>query len=471
VRFSSSKRQSHPRSARVDPDWFTPAAVERIATCVCDYVGSEKSAASAIVSRYRGTSDSHGLADDDFEDPSLDSITGFHQTEAVQFYTFVGLIELAARAGYVDLAAWEGVPSLPDALKKFEEAEAVSEQATDLTLIRGLLSRLELKQNRVTTLDDKAFYAFASYVHLTSAIRKDETCQKFIAETKVHRFVETKQFDTPLSDLSFLVSPAHFSEALAVGSVAGVPSLAVKSGLATLRYFQWLTEILVRVEHDSDLRDCLIRHARWSHHILRVRRRLDVWAKRMREWDERRAQEDAPPLDKAMRDALGPSHDDLKRLGLLKRAGLTIEPEQTIIETRPDTERLIAEGRKDAAIQRLCEEAARIDLALQEARARSKPIASGADDLVSVCEQLTQLGVVDAASVFLARHVDVFGDQFDVNKNTTDRALALLAQARARGDTRPEILSEVEPPIPIPHSQSTAPPVTHRYRSVGQSDD
>jgi hypothetical protein len=384
----------------------------------------------------------------------------------MRFYLFAGLVELAFSAGYVDLAAWEGVPSFALALKQFEAREAATKDATDLTLIRGLLSRLELKQSRVSVLDVRSFFAFASYLNLTGAMRRDEPSREFIEET-------IRPNRSPARDLPFLVSPAYFAEALATGSIAGIAFPAVRNGLATLRYFQWLAEILARVEHDSDLRDKLIRHARWSRHVLSVDQRMAMWANRMWEWVEPRDQAEDAVLTKAALSALRPSYDDLKRLGLLQAADETKNP-ISAGSIKPTIDQLISEGRKGGAAQRLRAQAAGIDSVLEEKRSTAEyaEYEASAVNLVSVCEKLAELGLVDAAAVFMARNIDAFAAQFGENNSTTKRAHSLLAQARASGDARAAAIAEPPraPPGPASsRSQSVTRPTQHR--SVGRPSD
>jgi hypothetical protein len=419
VRSSGSKRPRRSRQLSKPHDWFTPAAVERIASC-CFREGPLASA-SRIISSYLNDEVQHGVGFEEFIYPSdIRFPVQIEHLRALRFYAFAGLVELAVSAGYIDLDAWEELPSFSKALKQFEKHEASEEKANDLTLIRALLARLELKSRKA--FDDSVFYSFASYLHLTDSLYRDERCYRFI--------VESANPQIRKRDLSFLLSARHFAEALATERIAGIFCPDAKIGLETLGYFRWLTEILDRVAGNLEFGDKLIRHAHWSHHIWSVKERFDVWADRMAEWDE--VGDNTTRLHLKLR----PSWGELSRLGLtdpqsigpVNARAIAMESERPLAEAT----RLVDEGRKEAAKQYLRHQARFVDYHLDDSTSDRR---HWAVKMVSVCKELAKLGDVDAAAVYLARHVEEFINELGEDDDTTKDALTILAQSRGASES------------------------------------
>lgn len=274
-----------------------------------------------------------------------------------------------------------------------------------------------------------------------------------------HDFVwETSSIDPqwPNVDLSFLLSPRHFSQALGNGTVAGIPAAGVRNGLIALDYFRWITEILDRVRHNSNISDKIVRHASWSHHLLRVRERIAMWTSRMGEWVEP-ASEPGRLADGTEEEwlALRPSQPELQRLDLATDRSVQVlvgfEPQPSLRreeEISAEADQLISEGRNGAAKQVLRAEITKVDRVLRESgMAEPEPEPPEAygeapvptvqeaglrevltSRLVHYCTKLAELGDIDAAAVFLVRHD--FAEMFSAEHRDTRSAHALLAQAR-----------------------------------------
>jgi hypothetical protein len=469
--------------------WFTTAAIESIAACVSGDIPIGERTAKMIVLRYfESNRDEYGfgLAQHDFFGSFFRNDYAAH----LRFYAFAGLVELAVSVGYVDLEDWVELANFLEALKDFEKREASSNlYSTDLSLIQELLSRVKEKRYRATAIDNNSFYAFASYLQLTNAVHMDARCHSFLWDI-------TRWRKSSNSDLSFLLSPRHFAEALGTGSIAGIPASELSNGLVTLNYFRWFTEILTRASQDSEISDKFIRHARWSHHAVRVRERVDVWAARISEWDELAGErEDESTHAEQRRSALLPSESDLNRLKLLDRPIIPMvysagrEDQQASAERLlEDIDLLLTEGRKGAAKKRLRLEISRLDYILQQHvekayhwRRRtyadqdwksdwSTPWAS-AFWIVTFCKKLAELGDVDAAAVFLAKYADYLVANLGPDYAVTKDALALIALSRTEAHSRPgSIVAQSSGALLNMREDSIAESATTEEPTIGEQD-
>ena len=423
--------------------WFTAAAIESIATCVsCDLLPEERNA-GCIIQRYlesdRSTqSESFGLRNVNFIEGELSG-----RKESFRLYIFAGLLELAVSVGYIDLEGWKELTSLWEALKDFEKREnLIILYTVDLTLIQALLARLEARNYRSATTDNNSFYAFASYLQLTRAVHTDSRCHSFIAATADWEAYK------PNSDFSFLLSPRHFSEALADGTVAGIPAPALIDGLVTLDYFRWFTEILSRISRDSELTDRLIRHSRWSHQILKVHQRLDVWAARMGEWDELAADSEREVTEaNEKRLELRPSKSELSRLDLsghfemFTLLGLPKIELPAFEWDEEESKLLLAEGRKGAVKQRLLCLISLLDPILSRPYSYEKTdrpvIGLLATTMVTLCQKLDKLGVTDTAAAILAKYTDYFTSTLGPDHEATTGTFAIVARSRVETQNHP----------------------------------
>ncbi|MCK1705217.1 hypothetical protein IVA86_28380 [Bradyrhizobium sp. 146] len=379
---------------------------------------------------------------------------------AFSFYSFAGLIELAVSAGYVNLGSWVDLNPFTEALVRFEEREGSSDNATDLTLVRTLKLRLDQKNYRVAKLDEKLFYAFASYLHLTREIYSDWSVQHFITGTVV--WIDRQSSN---SDLSFLLSPHLFAEALATGTVAGISRPAAKLGLKALLYFERFTDILRRIDHDRAFQRDLIRHARWSHLLLRVSKRLDVWDERMVQWDELATGriEEHFPSEGGRLLLLRPTQRDLEDLGLPKRPQLpsteSVQPEYSTAVVMAETDKFLAEGRTGAARIRLKSEAEAISRRLvslsvagPEAERQTPEWQRLATALISVCTKLATLGSVKVAAVILAPYIGNLVNRFGPNDATTKRALNIMSSFREQINNA-NVAESIEQQLPFRNFQ------------------
>jgi hypothetical protein len=488
----SSARNTGRRSRRAADGggWFTTAALERIVASVADDLPVGDRTASTITTQYLGAAEIEEYSQLPLED-FIDPRAGYAKLEHIRFYLFAGLIEIGTASGYIDLGEWTGLGSFKSALERFEASYNVHKPSyegaarMDLTLIRELLSRLKMKQLRITEIDINVFYAFGSYLHLTSAVQTDRQFHDFIWET----INSNKQWDR--LDLSFLIAPQHFSEALGNQTVAGIPAPGLREGLNAVRYFQWLANILDRVSHNPKICDRIIRHARWSHHSLQVRDRLALWSARIAEWDDLTRDVEGLYVPANTWSGLQPSESDLGRLDLdTDRKLLRFENDETTFPLLRSTEhvleeanQLISEGRNGAARQVLRSEISNVDRVLRGAyfvpfpedqpevfpegqpahRAEQEAEPSTAQvllmRLVELCTKLAELGDIDGGAVFLVRHN--FMETLGVNELTT-QANGLLARSRQSGGIPAVARLSQEGAGPNPDVQAATPVTWHR---------
>jgi hypothetical protein len=437
----------------MDRSWFSLPAIERIAACASSGMG-ESLTPEQIVEQYLATEVNHGLAGKDFEQPSFDQLFGFPQAPGIVFYCFAGLIALAVDARYLDLRDWSLLSRFDLALDRFLELESRSDDATDLRDLKEFKDSAAVIRTDHDAVESDVFYAFAAYLHLTESVRSCEASKKFLALTAEDWHHE--------SDLAFLATPGHFAEAMATGKVAGLPAEDAAAGVETLRYFAWLTEILARFP--QKLQDKVIRHARWSHHVLRVRWRLGLWVERMQEWEEE-AGIDITETGEFFEEMLRPSRADLQRLELLERAGGTLKkPGGEIVQVSRQvhgfkdetTERFLAEGRVGAALRILRAEAQRQSNGLRNQRAQGAR-EEFARSLIATCLDIERAGDRSTATVLLASHIESIipllkGDHM------LERALELLKAGRA-----PEVRKEAMTSVASTESHPTS-----RYVAVVQ---
>jgi hypothetical protein len=189
--------------------------MERIASCVSAGLPTNLQNSSAIIDRYFATRDEMTA----FGFENLDFATGLAERYAspLRLYYFAGLLELGVSVGYVDLGAWPDLPRFEAALGDLLERESSQPNHTDLFLVRELLGRLEKKKYCVGEIDNDGFHVFSSYLHLTSALYRDDRAISFIDSTISWRRGIN-------DDLAFLISPRHFVAALGSGSISGIPA-------------------------------------------------------------------------------------------------------------------------------------------------------------------------------------------------------------------------------------------------------
>lgn len=377
---------------------------------------------------------------------------------ALQFVSFAGMIELGIQSGYVSLSGWVGAPLLRQALQSLPATEVQPVGPVDLHLLNALRRRFDQQVSGTWSVEDASFATFESYLHLTSRIRADTRAFSFLGETHTSRSERIVA-----RDRSALLSPRLFAEAFATQEIGGFSVTDVAAGVAVLRYFEWLSEVLESLSAESELRADIVRHARWAHGATRVKERFDSWVEQMREWADSREEgwKDETWRDYSARvfdtlattqQRLVPSdqgfHEVLQRLESalgLTPSGTAQEPAAVIT-----VEGLIAQGRLAAARQLALADAIRAnaDLGLSEDYAESRTRVA---TLVQRCKTLAALGNVDAAAAIVAPLIPSLIDSYGMSV-WKSAAVAIVAQAR-QAETRAAELRQmsqstekIEPP-------------------------
>lgn len=448
----------------ISPDWFTKAALDRIALCAAQGDPWEAHFADEIVMNYLKSRPAVGLAniwvgEGDLlgTDRTMPDRRGRERSDAaaMRLYSLVGLVELAVRAGYADLSQWPGRGVLGLAIRRLIAREAASDRPTDLTLARELLARLKGGQLRVAQRDAQAFGAFSSYLHLTLDLNRDINCRMFIGLTA--------RVASYSHDLAFLVTPQHFAKDL-----AEIRDRPAAIGLRALGYLRRLTEILHRAEHDSDLCIRIIRHARWSHAAPRLVDRITMWGWRLAEWEEVSGFDHPDNEWTSEIDALRPSHRDLEAIG---EDALPIRSAEIVDRVLPDPEQLVAEGRLGAARQVLRHQA-RLTAGRLHAEQPSwaedpeqwRIVGEAPASFARICQDMVRLGDVDAAAAICAPHVDWYVSEFGVQNPNTQTLLKILAHSRLSAENPP--VDPIASPVNPPTSQAAADGTVHEQDSA-----
>jgi hypothetical protein len=369
------------------PAWFSSAAIERIARSVSVDPPSGGSSASALLAQY---------------DYPAGSWLGPHYfpvyveyESSKEFYAFAQLLELGAMVGYLKIEDWDESKLFHDRLKEFAETERAKDNThqADLTLINGLLERLEKGKSCGEKRDKSTFYAFASLLHLEGRIRKDWDARNFLEEVR-----ENWQ---PRDDLGFLLSPETFAEALVQGMVEGVEMRAARGGLAALRYLEWLSDILTRVQEVEGLAEAFARQARWCHDTEKVVARISIWANRMIEWSQSGID---PAGEAAWRNFKGRLSPILNLVvGVVPR----LEPGGSMEEL---SARELQERGRIGAARRVARQKAL--LYREELRnAKEQDARNLGQDLLLACLDLADIGDITAAAVIVAPFEELLGSE------------------------------------------------------------
>lgn len=410
---------------------FTRAAVERIAQCAGAGARNAAPAAQAVRDDYRSSTTHFVGAFLSELDPEA---WLFGEPVGLRLYLFAELLELAVVAGYVDLGEMDERLLLGEALERFCAEERIEPDANDLTLVLDLLSRLRgLAPMRVAQRDDKAFHAFAAYLCLVDQVRQDSDFHRFVAHSG-----ESWQAG---DDLGFLVSPRHFAEALVKGRIGNLEARDAAGGLRAMDYLVALQDFVQRTAHAGELPDKALRHARWSHRIDVIERRLGLWQERMAEWPG--AESELEPGTYFA--TLTPLRQRLRDLALTPPAA----PVNGLVT--PTAEQLLALGRPGAAIKSLQGSLRYLGHELSDrssARWEAKLVA-----YLEAALQLAELGQVDEAAAWLARFEPELADPPNrLSPGDVRRAFAVLGEARralpatTEGDASPQ--RQVQPGAP-----------------------
>ncbi len=361
------------------------------------------------------------------------NFTGLFETpEQVRTIGFLGLVELAASSGYVDLAAWEGTPALIAAAGSFGESLGSARLDEPRLLgVRRLLARLNDPHAARPPLDQRAYANFESYLGLTRSVFDDPAA--------VEALIFTHSQWKPGADAAALLSPRHFAEALATDHVGAVRMRGFSGVPRCLEAIEWLVSLLERVRDRTDLHDVMLANARWSHAVWMLRERADEWAVAMSEWSAARDFEGEArwvefrkrvfrPLDAAQRTlALDRSENVSVSPGLEDdpQVAWSIEVPPASIDAR--VAEMLAAGRDEAARRtlRVC------------ARRLSARIDSGApaygitevERLVALASRLAELGDADSAAAFVAPYLSMLQRSY-AGGAVAAAALQLIAQSR-----------------------------------------
>jgi hypothetical protein len=332
---------------------------------------------------------------------------------AQRVLAIAGLIELGLTAGYLDFPADEGpvfssilggpfAAFQAETLAKADET-AMAASLEGVRLFERLMKRIATGDLSATHHDRHLFDVFESYVNLTSYVWSDSAFHQFLIDT--HSESASWILD---DDRAFLVTPRHFAAAVATGSIGGKRAAAPNGGLAALRYFDWLAEI-VAAAGDSPLADDIIRHARWAHSLDRAETRLHLWASAMAEWPagERDVEGEQVWAEYVSRvfaslglrqAALGiPAIPPKIYVGESSPGPIGTEPALT--EVLQQVENLKAQGRTGAARRVAADAAATLYASLAT---DDDEWPSRADLLVDVCTVISDLGGADVAAAYVA---------------------------------------------------------------------
>ena len=413
---------------------FSNAAIERIARVV-QVPDEEPTNAAGLVRRALEENLVERL-DEVVSNTILGSWYGDDLHPALAFVSFTGLLELGSQSGHVFLEEWECIPALKEALSAFVASEGARDGAVDTRLLGALFRRIEQPGSGSRSPDGAAFGSFEAYLHLTSRLRADAAALAFLDET--HRYASDRTGEVA-RDRGPLLSARHFAEAFATGAIAGAPVTDVAAGVALLRYFEWLSDILETLDPESELRAGIVRHARWSHGVSRVGGRFGSWAEQMREWIGRPAEAQAQWTVTAER-LFGRLAAEQVRWDASSGAHY-IEPQRPENETVTEDEemnveqhiqQLVAEGRLEAARELALSEVAASSL--WRVPSSNRLWFPHAASFVEQCKRLMELGNVDAAAALVAPLLPELLAQYlpSETKVVTD-ALAIVARARTAG--------------------------------------
>jgi len=395
----------------------------------------------------------------------------YHDDDHVVLRTvgLAGMIELGVEAGYIDLGELHAATpaiAVSNALASFEAERLEGSKATELTLFRKLRQRYEDQNYRVSTRDDIAFAMFEAYVGLTDFVLRDHGCRRFIEETHGPAAARGR-------DKAVLLSPRHFADALATGRIGALEAPEVAGGLATLRYLDRFASILSQLEERSDLRDGMVRHARWARDTQALRLRFETWADAMQEWSESGIDSEGTTAWSEYRSrVLTPLIMEQRRLyAETKTEGEETKPSEAPPEATStflageEARRFAAEGRVGAARARLRAVAGEW---LEIIR-----VTSGVDwvdpvkGLVQVSAELAELGDVDSAAAYVAPLLDQLAREVGTSDETYRVAAGIVAEARRRPSTaEPEAAPNVEVEAPR-RTGGVQPAEEPKYRTRG----
>ena len=341
----------------------------------------------------------------------------FDSLEDTQALAWLSLIELAARAGYADLAAASLAPQACDLAESILERR-VSTEEPHVRLVKQLVGRLRppITSAPADAFDQEAFDAFESYLSLTRMVTGDHAL--------LHAQFTHMNWRHGL-DAAALLSPERFAGAVATGYVGEIAVPGIQGMLAALDAFDWLMAIVDRIGHRTELRDGVLVHARWSHAAWVCRERLDEWAVAFSEWPEERDREGEQRWADFRRSVLLPLEQHQARLELSRSENPQLS--DWIVRESPEVGWAI-----DVTPAQL-DEWVRDRVAEGRTEAARRSLRLAADNL-SDFEKRPTAGEEAARLVDLARQIAALGDPATAAALVAPRLRSIERVARAQGD-------------------------------------
>ena len=398
-----------------------------------------------------------------------------HDDPVLRVVGLAGMIELGVEAGYIDLGELHATTpptAVSNALASFETERLKGSNATDLTLFRRLRRRYEDQKYRIPTRDDTAFAMFEAYLGLTDSVLRDRGCLRFIEDT--HGPAARRRLDKAV-----LLSPRHFADALATGRIGALEAPEVAGGLAMLRYLDRFTSILSQLQEGSELREGMVRNARWARDAQKLRLRFESWADAMREWSESGLDSEGTTAWSEYRSrVLWPLILEQRRLyeetATEGREGAPTPSEEAPAETtlvlsaEDDAQRLAAEGRVGAAQVRLRADAAERFETIRTAS--SSEWIDAVEGLVRVSAALAALGDVDSAAAYMSPLLDRMAEELGTAAPTYLMAAGIVAEARRPAPrAEPEALPNADVDAPLRPAE-VRPREEPKYRTRGAGE-
>jgi len=344
----------------------------------------------------------------------------------LRFISFAGLVELGLRAGYLHLMEWEGARLLEQSLREFRTENPAAERV-DLHLLDALIVHFDAPPSGSWSFGEVAFASFESYLALSGRLRGDGAVRSFLEQTSGHR--------VPAGDWAALLSPRHFADAFADGTIEGVPVTDVSAGYRLLGYLERLADILESLREHTELRSGIVRHARWVSRAERIRDRFGFWVQRMREWDRVSNEAWSDELWSAYAQRIfGTLVAEQERLNAPRPWVQPEHQQEPVVEEfnlseDKQLEQLLAEGRVGAARELLLKKAMQMHAEMGERMLGSADFFPWAEDLVALGRVLAQMGSEDAAAALVApivpRLVTEYGES-----DCAGHASALVSSAR-----------------------------------------
>jgi hypothetical protein len=392
-------------------------------------------------------------------------LAGFIDIEEAQKCAWLGLVELAASAGYIDLAAWDQRGALTSAAQWFLQNVTEADDDPGRVCAQRLVERLDAPLGAAVNWDQAAFDAFESYLSLTRWIYADEP----LVETL--RVLHGSWRSGP--NQVELLTPRALADALATGRVGAIEVRGAAGMPRLLDACEWLMEIADRVSHRTDLRDEMLRHARWSHAVWVARQRADEWARSMSEWAPARDRDGEARWSDFRQRVFQRLEAEQDRLGLSGTTNPRVKKDEIMplaVSWTSDAD----EGQIDLWVAVGLDERARraivsdLDRASEEIDAGTTDSEKAAERLVERAERLAELGDLDSAAAAIAPHVAFIYEKLD----SRHRQSASEICARARRGAKPSAsagtnagqVELIEAPLEL-----RAEPAPPAYRAIGES--